>query len=197
MAAWAVGWIPYVGWLRAADHGIGYTFGESIVRSIVFNIADWLGGNVSFGEGLVNVGIETIAPSSTWESPNWNFCYPPSADVHRIPAAAADLSLSTLAAPDRNAVALRAENAGAVRGLTEAITPARPPRRRFVGHDCSRTGSEAFGDLLGDPLSPPDQAKTSEVSTIPSIVNTPFTPLKDLRRNLDGADQQKQVLCPR
>jgi len=37
-------------------------------------------------------------------------------------------------------------------------------------------------------LSPPDEAKISEVSTIPSIVKTPFTPLKDLRGSVDGAD---------
>lgn len=59
VAAYAVGWIPYVGWL-APQISIFYDFGERIVRSITFNVADWLGGNISFWDGLVRVGIDTI-----------------------------------------------------------------------------------------------------------------------------------------
>ncbi|MCV7301506.1 hypothetical protein H7J93_17950 [Mycobacterium barrassiae] len=59
VAAYAVGWIPYVGWL-APQIEIFYNFGERIVRSITFNIADWLGGNISFWDGLVNVVVDTI-----------------------------------------------------------------------------------------------------------------------------------------
>ena len=59
VAAYAVGWIPYVGWL-APQITIFYNFGERIARSITFNIADWLDGNISFGQGLVNVGVDTI-----------------------------------------------------------------------------------------------------------------------------------------
>ena len=44
LAEYAVGWIPYVGWL-APQIDIFYHFGEQIVRSIVYNIAFWLDGN--------------------------------------------------------------------------------------------------------------------------------------------------------
>ncbi|KUI33713.1 hypothetical protein AU197_20650 [Mycobacterium sp. IS-1590] len=59
VAAYAVGWIPYVGWL-APQIEIFYNFGERIVQSITFNIADWLGGNISFWDGLVRVAVDTI-----------------------------------------------------------------------------------------------------------------------------------------
>lgn len=38
LAAYAVGWIPYVGWL-APQITIFYNFGERIARSITYNIA--------------------------------------------------------------------------------------------------------------------------------------------------------------
>ncbi|MGZ8809207.1 MAG: hypothetical protein ACXWZ0_19955, partial [Mycobacterium sp.] len=59
VATYAVGWVPYVGWL-APQIMIFYNFGERIVRSITFNIADWLGGNISFWDGLGNVVVDTI-----------------------------------------------------------------------------------------------------------------------------------------
>jgi hypothetical protein len=59
LAAYAVGWIPYVGWL-APQITIFYNFGERIARSITYNIANWLDGNISFGQGLVNVGVDTV-----------------------------------------------------------------------------------------------------------------------------------------
>ena len=59
LAAYAVGWIPYVGWL-APQITIFYNFGERIARSITFNIADWLDGKISFGQGLINVAVDTF-----------------------------------------------------------------------------------------------------------------------------------------
>jgi len=59
VAAYAVGWIPYVGWL-SGQIPIFYNFGERIARSITYNIAHWLDGNISFTQGLANVGIDTI-----------------------------------------------------------------------------------------------------------------------------------------
>ena len=59
LAAYAVGWVPYVGWL-APQIMIFYNFGERIVRSITFNVADWLGGSISFWQGLANVVVDTI-----------------------------------------------------------------------------------------------------------------------------------------
>jgi hypothetical protein len=59
LGAYALGWVPYVGWL-SPQVMIFYDFGERIVRSITFNVADWLGGKISFLDGLINVGIDVI-----------------------------------------------------------------------------------------------------------------------------------------
>src|SRR6185369_14308611 len=59
VAAYALGWVPYVGWL-APQINIFYNFGEQIVRSITFNVADWIGGQISFVQGLSNVGVDTV-----------------------------------------------------------------------------------------------------------------------------------------
>ena len=84
VAAYAVGWIPWVGWL-APQINIFYTFGEMIVRSITFNIADWLGGNVSFGQGLVNVGIQTINAFIYLANAQLAFWLPPLPPIPPLP----------------------------------------------------------------------------------------------------------------
>jgi hypothetical protein len=76
LAAYAVGWVPYVGWL-SPQIIIFYNFGERIARSITFNVADWLGGNVSFGQGLVNVGVDTVNSFIQLGIDEWNFFLPP------------------------------------------------------------------------------------------------------------------------
>ena len=72
IAQYVVGWIPWVGWL-APQIDIFYHLGERIVRSITFNIANWLDGNVSFGQGLVNVGVDTIDSFIIFGIDQWNF----------------------------------------------------------------------------------------------------------------------------
>ncbi len=59
VAAYAVGWIPWVGWL-APQIMIFYNLGERIVRSITFNIADWIDHEVTFVQGLRNVIVDSI-----------------------------------------------------------------------------------------------------------------------------------------
>ena len=72
LAAYAVGWVPYVGWL-APQITIFYNFGERIARSITYNIAYWLDGNISFGQGLVNVGVDTVNAFIQLGIDQWNF----------------------------------------------------------------------------------------------------------------------------
>ncbi|MGV0835986.1 hypothetical protein [Mycolicibacterium thermoresistibile] len=59
LAQWAVGWVPWVG-LLSGQIGIFYTFGEAIAHSVVYNFADWVGGSVSFGQGVTNIGADTV-----------------------------------------------------------------------------------------------------------------------------------------
>ncbi|MDO3635273.1 hypothetical protein [Mycolicibacterium arseniciresistens] len=51
LGEYAVGWIPYVGWL-APQVMILYNFGERIVHAIVHNTLDWIDGDGSFGQNL-------------------------------------------------------------------------------------------------------------------------------------------------
>ncbi|OBB75744.1 hypothetical protein A5759_07705 [Mycobacterium sp. 852014-52144_SCH5372336] len=100
VAAYAVGWIPYVGWL-APQIEIFYNFGERIVRSITFNIADWLGGNISFWDGLVNVAVDTINSFIFLANDQLAFWLPPLPPIPPIgpfaaEAAEAGLQISSL-----------------------------------------------------------------------------------------------------
>lgn len=76
LAAYAVGWVPYVGWL-SPQITIFYHFGERIARSITYNVADWLDGRVSFGQGLINVGVDTFYSFVQLGIDEWNFWLPP------------------------------------------------------------------------------------------------------------------------
>jgi hypothetical protein len=87
LAAYAVGWVPYVGWL-SPQIIIFYNFGERIARSITFNVADWLGGNVSFGQGLVNVGVDTVNSFIQLGIDELNFFLPPLPPLPPLPFAA-------------------------------------------------------------------------------------------------------------
>jgi hypothetical protein len=66
VAAYAVGWVPYVGWL-SGQIMIFYNFGERIVGSLVFNSADWLWGPLPLGQGLRNVAQDSWNALVHWE----------------------------------------------------------------------------------------------------------------------------------
>lgn len=76
VAAYAVGWVPWVGWL-SPQIMIFYYLGERIVRSITFNIADWIGGSVSFAQGLRNVAVDTINSFIYFANDQLAFWLPP------------------------------------------------------------------------------------------------------------------------
>jgi hypothetical protein len=57
--AYGVGWIPWVGWL-SPQVMIFYNLGESITRSIVFNVTDVITLNIGFAQGLNNVARDTV-----------------------------------------------------------------------------------------------------------------------------------------
>ncbi|WP_237568676.1 hypothetical protein [Mycolicibacterium lacusdiani] len=84
LAAYAVGWVPYVGWL-APQIPIFYHFGERIARSVTYNIADWIDGRVSFSQGLINVVIDTFNSFVQLGIDQWNFWLPPLPPLPPLP----------------------------------------------------------------------------------------------------------------
>ena len=137
VATYAVGWVPYVGWL-SGQIMIFYNFGESIVHAIVHNTLDWLGGNGSFlfnlGEGitwsvnaLIQLGID-----------EWNFWLPPLPPLPPLPFAATAAAtttedLTTLAAADTKQVnekrgALKDEAVSDVAGEEATVNETKEPK---------------------------------------------------------------------
>ncbi|MGO4444243.1 hypothetical protein AB4Z42_12890 [Mycobacterium sp. 2YAF39] len=98
LAAYAVGWVPYVGWL-APQVMIFYNLVERIVRSITFNIADWLGGSVSFWDGLANVVVDTVNSFIYFANDQIAFWLPPLPPLPPIgPFAAEDMDAGLMMA---------------------------------------------------------------------------------------------------
>ncbi len=60
LAAWAVGWVPWVGILAPQINFI-YDLFEPMVQSALFNTLDWLTGAISFSQGLSNFWAATTA----------------------------------------------------------------------------------------------------------------------------------------
>jgi hypothetical protein len=57
VATAVVRWVPYVGWF-AGQIMVGYNFGESLVASGVFNFTDWLRGDGTAVQNIVDFGVD-------------------------------------------------------------------------------------------------------------------------------------------
>lgn len=105
VAAYAVGWIPWVGWLSPQIMYF-YNLGERIVRSITFNIADWIDHEVSFAQGLRNVIVDSINSFIYFANDQLAFWLPPLPPIPPIggslstAAPAEDVNLTLAAAAD-------------------------------------------------------------------------------------------------
>lgn len=64
-AAWALGWIPWVGGWAGGLLMDGYNFGEALVASAVFNFTDWLRGDGGIIANVVDFGVD-VAVAAVW-----------------------------------------------------------------------------------------------------------------------------------
>ena len=87
LAEYAVGWIPGIGWL-APQIGFFYNFGEAIVQSVVYNFANWIDGNVSLVQGLVNIGSDSFTALVNLGIAELNWILPPLPPIPPLPFAA-------------------------------------------------------------------------------------------------------------
>lgn len=60
VASYAVGWLPWIGILAPQINFFYYLF-EPMVQSVLFNAIDFLGGTVTFSQGLNNIWAATTA----------------------------------------------------------------------------------------------------------------------------------------
>ena len=171
VAAYAVGWIPYVGWL-APQITIFYNFGERIARSITFNIADWLDRHISFGQGLVNVGVDTINSFIFLANDQLAFWLPPLPPIPPIgpfAAASATTEATSLAATTAttNALTATAPLTAKTATTTEASADLLAPAARAVDTDEVAADTLLAGaiDVASVPASIESALKTAATPT--------------------------------
>jgi len=117
LATYAVGWIPYVGWL-SGQIMIFYNFGERIVESLVVNSANWLWGPLPFGEGLGNVAEDSWDALVQLGIDQWNFWLPP---LPPLPLSAQEAQTLPLSAQEAQTQLATAETP------VSAVPPVAPP----------------------------------------------------------------------
>ena len=84
LASYAVGWVPYVGWL-APQVMYFYYLGERIVRSAIFNTTEWLTGQGSFIENLGQFGVDTVNSFIYFANDQIGFWLPPLPPIPPLP----------------------------------------------------------------------------------------------------------------
>ena len=174
LATYAVGWVPYVGWL-SPQIMIFYNFGERIARSITFNIADWLDGNVSFVQGVVNVGVDTINSFIFLANDQLAFWLPPLPPIPPIgpfAAASATTEGTSLAATTATTAHTARPSYRKLPQPPARPTCSTPALARDTGDDCTTdTAAEAI-----DVASVPSPSKSAlKTTTVPTEATTPQT----------------------
>jgi hypothetical protein len=157
LAAYAVGWIPYVGWL-APQITIFYNLGERITRSIAYNLGNFLNGQISFGQGLTNVAIDTINSFIFFANDQIAFWLPPLPPIPPLPGGS---TVAVLNAP----------------ALPQGVQPVQKGMTAPV---------DVVANLVGTPLGLPGNVKGSPVAA--PVVNTQVTDLKPTARPSPAID---------
>ncbi len=184
VAAYAVGWVPYVGWL-APQIEIFYNFGERIVRSITFNIADWLDGTISFGQGLLNVGVDTVNAFIQLGIDQWNFWLWPLPPLPPIFPLAVEPETEELTIALSNEESLESLSLKASKEEGEVIDEFEGARAESLGEELTQ-GEEL---IEGEELTPEEPGE--EIDDVLTIEETDV----DLRVNaLTDSDQIKDEL---
>jgi hypothetical protein len=162
LATYAVGWVPYVGWL-SPQIMIFYNFGERIARSITFNVADWLGGNVSFGQGLVNVGVDTVNSFIQLGIDEWNFFLPPLPPLPPFPFAATQRTAVTAAAAvDPTKASVTSRKTAPVNGAKGPTGPKGPKEPKGPKTTSSSSTSSSTDNKTGATQSSSDPSTAND-----------------------------------
>src|SRR4051812_6559001 len=168
LASYAAGWVPYVGWL-APQVMIFYNFGERIVRSITFNIADLLGGNITFLDGLINVGIDVINSFIHLANDQLAFWLPPLPPIPPIgPFAASETTLSLASAEVNPSTSTTATTFGRM-----ATDPTEPDPTEPDPNAANLAATEASAGKQPPAGISPQVGENPEVTETPHATETP------------------------
>lgn len=186
VAAWAAGWVPFVG-LLAPQIVYLYNFGEAIVQSVVFNFADWISGQVSFGQGVVNIANDSWNATVTLINTEigWLLSFlPPFPPIPPIglstgfPSLPGALSVTAASATQGGALA------GVVRTFLDNLSPTGLPSSTTLAAETPRRGT-GFLERLGERLS----------AVAPTFERT-FTPPAVTEVDTTGAVVELDVSAP-
>ena len=189
LAAYAVGWVPYVGWL-SPQIPIFYHFGERIARSVTYNIADWIDGRVSFSQGLINVIIDTFNSFVQLGIDQWNFWLPPLPPLPPLPFAASVPSAPTVveeapAPADTQLRELRTADAASTPPVPTPPASTSPastspvadePKTPDPATPTATADAKPSDQTPAEPDSSPDRPKTTEMDTVESEADDPAEP---------------------
>ena len=152
LAAYAVGWVPFVGWL-APQITIFYNFGERIVRSGVFNFADWIDGNGSFVQNLTEFGIDTVNSFIFLANDQLAFWLPPLPPIPPLPGGS--LQATTLTSP----------------AVQPAPTPITPKQAVQLAHDRFGAQTKALREVAQTAVGVTTTAALEAASAVTDVVS--------------------------
>jgi hypothetical protein len=182
IAQYAVGWIPYVGWL-SGQIMIFYHLGEGIVHAIAHNTLDWLDGNGSFAQNLgegIRWSIDALIQFGINE---WNYFLPPLPPFPPIPCIVFCANLAEFNAPlDGIRVGLRETVTDLLAGLSAIIPGTHDPDEPPVGLTTE--------DVPGFTKKSPDVV--AEVSRVPETVINSLNPSAAAEDENAGTDPDLQ-----
>ena len=169
IAEWAVDWIPWVGWL-APQVMIFYHFGERIVRSITFNIADWIDHAITFREGLRNVAVDTVNSFIQLGYDEWDFFFwflPP---LPPLPTAADPATAElTMAMSAEESIGKSPTEDGKVDETvdeTQGVVLSDVLSEDVAVSEIEETPAETVAEQDGSPVEPTDESLTNDVETV-------------------------------
>ena len=187
VATYAVGWIPWVGWL-SGQIMIFYYFGERIVESLVENSANWLWGPLPFLEGLGNIAWDSWDALVQLGRDQLHFWLPSLPPLPPIPCIFRCNNLSELNAPlDAIRVSLRDTVDALLRGLLHDPDESLPGVTTDVVPGFTPNGSDVVAEVSRVPetvinfLNPAAAAKHEVAGTVPDVPPGPKTPRRVLR----------------
>ncbi|MGB5112733.1 MAG: hypothetical protein WBO08_14420 [Mycobacterium sp.] len=186
VAAYAVGWVPWVGYL-APQITIFYNLGERIVRSVTFNIADWIGGSVSFFQGLRNVAVDTINSFIHFANDELAFWLPPLPPMPPIGG-----GLFTATAVQSKLAGATATDADPTTAGTITEVPA-----ETLGHEETTPGPEKTPAIEPQPTPATDlSAPITEPETVQPEPGAPLAELEEMTIDLPEAQPEVEVETP-